>query len=94
MNGASMDRDKLQEGCALLSRALDGYLDREKREIFEDMLRRLTDPGVKDKKFTPKMEQFVRGALAYQAAHPEQKPAPPETPAVLRNLPLKPPGRK
>ena len=91
---AILSGSKVEEGCALLSRALDGYLDREVREHFEDMLRRLSDPGNQAKKFTPDMEKWVRRTLAEQALHPERKPAPPETPAVLRHLPLKPPGRK
>ena len=80
----------------MLSRALAGYLDRETREAFDDMLRRITDPDSKNRALTEPQEKWVRRALAEQVAHPERKPNGSETPAMLRreNLPLKPPGRK
>lgn len=81
----------------LLSRALDGYLDRETREAFDDILRRVTNPQSKIRTLTGPQESWVRRVLAEQAAHPERKPnGGSETPAMLRreNLPMKPPGRK
>lgn len=92
----------IEKDRAHLQQALEKKeLADEHREAFEDMLEKMTE---KARELSPKQRAYVRSVLGDDVE--DDKPIvlfssgkipvgnPVETPAVLRNLPLKPPGRK
>jgi hypothetical protein len=82
-----------------LEDALDADLTDRQKEIVQDMI----DRG---RKLTPKQRAFVQAMVNGEHYEPEETyenawsagkvpmGRPVETPAVLRNLPLRPPGRR
>jgi len=83
------------EDADLLRRAIAGKLSDEQREAFEDMLEKMGDRGL-----TEKQRSWVKGVLdepeyenlVSSGKVPRGKDIP--TPAVLQNLPKRPPTRK
>ena len=93
----TMEKDR-----ALLKQALEKPdLAEEHREAFEDMLDKMIEH---ERELSPKQRSYVKSLLGEDADDDEPRVLfasgkipmgkPVETPAVLKNLPLKPPGRR
>jgi hypothetical protein len=92
----------IEKDRALLKQVLGkGDILEDNRDAFEDMLLKLDE---KERELSPKQRAYVKNILGDDAEDDEPRVLfssgkiplgkPVETPAVLKNLPLKPPGRK